>query len=56
MAVGPDAIRTMLLGIQLTLVGFVAERLRLAPEEVSAVLLLLGTGLVVVGYIDGRDG
>ena len=27
----------MLLGIQLTLVGFVAQRLRLAPEEVSGV-------------------
>jgi len=32
-----------------TLVGFVAQRLRLAPEEVSGVL-------VVGGFVDGRGG
>jgi hypothetical protein len=56
MSGAPDGIRRMLLGIQVTLLGFVAQYLRLVPEEVTAVLLLLGTILVVAGFADGRSG
>lgn len=47
-------VREMLLGIQLTLLGFVVQRLSLAPEEVTGALLLLGTVLVAGGFLAGR--
>jgi len=49
----PNGVREMLLGIQLTLLGSVAQALGIAPEEVTAVLLLLGTVLVVGGFVAG---
>ena len=49
-----DGIREMLLGIQLSLLGYVSESLRLAPEEVSGLLLVGGTVLTVGGFVAGR--
>jgi len=49
-----DGVREMLLGIHLTLLGFVAQALSLAPEAVTAALLLLGTVLVAGGFVAGR--
>jgi hypothetical protein len=47
-------IRETLLGIQLTLLGYVFQNLRLAPEEVSGLLLLVGTVLTIGGFVAGR--
>jgi hypothetical protein len=47
-------IREMLLGIQLTLLGYVCQSLRLAPEEVNGLLLLVGTVLTIGGFVAGR--
>lgn len=49
-----DGIRQMLLGIQLTLLGYVFQDLRLAPEEVNGLLLLVGTVLTIGGFVAGR--
>lgn len=48
-------IREMLLGIQLSLLGYVSESLGIAPEEVSGLLLIGGTALTVGGFAAGRD-
>jgi hypothetical protein len=49
-------IREMLLGVQLTLLGFVSQRLRLASEEVNGLFPLLGSVLVLGGFLAGRGG
>lgn len=50
-----DGMREMLLGIQLSLLGYVFESLRLAPEEVNGLLLVGGTVLTVGGFVAGRS-
>lgn len=47
-------IRNMLLGIQLSLLGYVFESLQIAPEEVTGSLLVIGTVLTVGGFVAGR--
>lgn len=47
-------LREMLLGIQLTLLGYVFQDLRLAPGEVNGLLLLVGTVLTIGGFVAGR--
>ena len=54
MELSQGGIREMLLGIQLTLLGYVFESLRIAPEEVNGLLLVGGTILTVGAFVDGR--
>lgn len=44
----------MLLGIQCSLLGYVAISLEVAPEEVGGLLLLLGSVLALGGFVAGR--
>lgn len=44
----------MLLGVQLSLLGYVFESLQIAPEEVNGLLLVIGTALTVGGFVAGR--
>jgi hypothetical protein len=46
--------REMLLGIQLTLLGYISESLQFAPEEVNGLLLVGGTVVTVGGFVAGR--
>ena len=50
-----DGFREMLLGIQLTLLGYILESLRLAPEGINWFLLLGGTVLTIGGFVAGRS-
>jgi hypothetical protein len=47
-------IREMLLSVQLTLLGYIFQELRLAPEEVNCLFLLVGTVLTIGGFVSGR--
>ena len=49
-----DGVREMLLGIQLSLLGYIFESFRLAPEEVNGLLLVGGTVLTVGGFVAGH--
>jgi hypothetical protein len=47
-------IRELLLGVHLTLLGYVCQSLRLASEEADGLLLLVGTVLTIGGFVTGR--
>ncbi|WP_227353868.1 hypothetical protein [Haladaptatus salinisoli] len=49
-----EGIRGMLLGIQLSLLGYVSESLGTATEEVNGLLLVGGTALTVGRFAAGR--